>query len=267
MKVVLTGASSGIGRAMLDQLLNSGHEVVALVRSPEKLLDLNFKYNKMLTVIQADFAFLDQVKAASEEIKSKWDYIDILINNAGTYEADYQQTASGEERTLVVNYLAHASLTFELHPLLYQFTSKVVNLSSEAHRLASFSLPAGPISKYSGIQAYASSKLYNILFTAACNSRWAESGIKSFSVHPGIVASSFAMQRRDWLNLAYRVFRPFFKTTEHSANEVLKLMDISTYKEPAAYFKDGKEVKASKEARNVENADALWHWTQQRLKS
>ncbi|TNE78491.1 MAG: SDR family NAD(P)-dependent oxidoreductase [Bacteroidetes bacterium] len=267
MKVVLTGASAGIGRAMLDQLLNSGHEVVALVRSPEKLSDLDFKYNKMLTVIQADFAYLDQVKSAAAEIKSKWDYIDLLINNAGTYESEYLKTETGEEHTFVVNYLAHVSLSFELHPLLNQFTSKIINLSSEAHRLASFSLPNEPITKYSGIQAYASSKLYNILFTAACNTHWADSGIKSFSVHPGIVASSFAMQRRDWLNLAYRIFRPFFKTAKYSANEVLKLMDISTFKEPGAYFKEGKEVKASKEARNEAHAEALWNWTEQRLQA
>ncbi len=267
MRVVVTGASSGIGRAMLDQLLNSGHEVIALVRSPEKLSDLDFKFSKMLSVLQADLANLDQVKLAAEQVKLKWDYIDLLINNAGTYEAEYQQTQTGEERTFTVNYLSHALLTYELYPLLNQFTSKIINLSSEAHRLAQFTLPNQNQSKYSGIQAYAASKLFNILFTAACNTHWAESGIKSFSVHPGVVASSFAMQRQDWLSSAYKLIRPFLKSSKQSSNEVLKLMDISTFKEPSAYFKQGKERKASAAARSRENAEALWQWTQHRLQS
>ena len=136
----------------------------------------------------SDFSSLKKVKKLSEEIKSKHDHLDVLINNAGVYMKDRILTEDGYEMTLQVNHLAHFLLTNLLLDLIKQSApARIINVSSMAHSSSIDFNDLQSEKSYSAYGAYSLSKLANILFTFKLAEDLKETGVTANCLHPGVI--------------------------------------------------------------------------------
>ncbi|HEY5979867.1 MAG TPA: oxidoreductase [Microlunatus sp.] len=192
--VIVTGATSGIGRATADALVGAGARVVLAVRSPSKgeafATDLRSRHaSAVVQVRDLDLADLSSVRAFAAD----WtDPVDILINNAGVMATSRTETADGFELQFGTNHLGHFLLTTLLLP---QITDRVVTVASDAHRWAHLDLedPQWERRRYRAFGAYGQSKLANLLFTLELDRRLHPSGRRALAVHPGWVRSELGL--------------------------------------------------------------------------
>lgn len=221
---VITGASSGIGEITAKTLNEKGFQLYILVRnvSKAKQVTMGFKYPSKVDIIECDLFELESVKKAAQELLSKTDRIDLLINNAGGIFQEFELNSDGLERHFVVNHLSHFLLTKLLLNVLKQSRTKIINLSSEAHRQAKMDLetvnsPEG----FTSFKAYANSKLCNIYFTKEIHSRFKELGITAFSVHPGVVKTGFGKDLKGFFKVLLNIFSVFMISPEKGAKTTL----------------------------------------------
>ena len=191
----ITGSTDGIGRAAALQFARAGFSVILHGRSSSRLADVKKEIEAetgrpVITVIKADFASLDEVTAMAEFLLAEGVHIDVLINNAGLYSERRELSADGFETTFAVNYLAHFHLSFLLEPLLLKSKARIINVSSVDHLSAGFDI--GNMqgeNYYSGYNAYAFSKLCNVMFTFEHAERLKGTGVTVNTLDPGVLAT------------------------------------------------------------------------------
>lgn len=206
--IVLTGSTSGIGMEVALQLLKMGHRVIANTRDTKKSdvvrTELtNLSGNDDLVFIRADFADLRSVNGFANQIKTNYPAIDVLINNAGTWEMKFNETKDSIETNLQVNHLSPMLLTLQLLPLLERSRNgRIINTSSGAHRrnIIDFDDIEWRMKPYDGIATYSQSKLFNLLFSLQLKKLLANKTTTVNTVHPGYVRTSLfsKMGERSW---------------------------------------------------------------------
>jgi NAD(P)-dependent dehydrogenase (short-subunit alcohol dehydrogenase family) len=192
--VIITGATSGIGRATAAALTDAGARVVLAVRNHAKgeavAADLwAGRAGAEVEVRALDLADLSSVRAFA----AGWtEPIDVLLNNAGVMATKRTQTADGFELQFGTNHLGHFLLTTLLLP---QVTDRVVTVSSDAHRFGHLDLadPQWERRRYRAFGAYGQSKLANLLFTLELDRRLRSTGRRALAVHPGWVRSDLGL--------------------------------------------------------------------------
>jgi NAD(P)-dependent dehydrogenase (short-subunit alcohol dehydrogenase family) len=199
--IVITGANTGIGRATSLQLAERGAHVVLACRSREKtepVLDEIRAAGGSVEWVELDLGDLAQVRRCAEELRARGRTIDVLLNNAGV-AGQRGATRQGFELHFGTNHLGHFLLTMLLAPCL-RAPSRIVNVSSKANYNATgidFEAVRKPTRTVTGLPEYAVSKLANVLFTRELARRIGPSGVHSYAVHPGVVASD-AWRRIPW---------------------------------------------------------------------
>lgn len=195
--MLITGGNSGIGKATALALASRGAEVTITSRDPARgddaATDIERGSGRSVTVGSLDLSELDSVRSFADRFRRTNRGIDVLINNAGLVAGARRETPDGFEWTFGVNHLGPFLLTNLLQPLLVS-PSRVINVSSDAHRSAKGGLNFDDLHMEAGYQsfrAYAASKLANILFTVELAKRWADAGVTAHAVHPGVVATGF----------------------------------------------------------------------------
>lgn len=187
--VVITGASSGIGRKAAIGLAQGGATVAVVGRNPERTKAVADEVGGVPYV--ADFDHLDDVRRLAAALLAAHPRIDVLANNAGGLVSKRDLTGDGFERTLQSNHLAPFLLTRLLLPRLVASDGRVVSTSSAANLLGRVRLDDLNYSKrawFGGWRAYGTSKLLTNLFIRELAAR---SGIEAFAFHPGLVVTSF----------------------------------------------------------------------------
>jgi NAD(P)-dependent dehydrogenase (short-subunit alcohol dehydrogenase family) len=203
--VIITGANSGIGYEAALSLVGKGAHVIMACRSLEKgqaaLKQIQVAHpNGKATLMQLDLADLSSVTSFAEVILAEYDWLDVLINNAGVMAIPYRQTVDGFEMQIGTNHLGHFALTARLFSLLQKTpNSRVVTVSSYAHMMGRINFD--DINTQNAYQrwetygkwaAYGQSKLANVLFAYELNRRTAQNGKNpvSIAVHPGYAATN-----------------------------------------------------------------------------
>ena len=196
---VITGATSGIGKAAAFALASLGASLIMVGRNEDRGAWVQRELRLRCPTTPVDFyrgdlSALDDVRSLAGAIKARHDRIDVLINNAGARFDDHHESADGFELTLATNHLGHFLLTCLLGDrLLATRSARVITVSSGAHFAAS---PDGvwsyPKNGYDRRLAYAKSKLANILFATELARRLKSTGVTSNALHPGGVATNFA---------------------------------------------------------------------------
>jgi NAD(P)-dependent dehydrogenase (short-subunit alcohol dehydrogenase family) len=181
-----------------------------------------------IEVVHLDLASLASVRAAAVEIKRKTKKVDVLLNNAGSFNMKRRLTEDGFEMTMGVNHLGHFLFTHELIPLLANAgAARIINLASDAHLHGKLKLDDLFMEKrYAGFRAYAASRLATVLFTQELAERLLDQGITANSLHPGHVATniwSLWPKLKPLNNILLKIMARFLLTAEEGAETSLYL--------------------------------------------
>jgi NAD(P)-dependent dehydrogenase (short-subunit alcohol dehydrogenase family) len=223
--VIVTGSNSGIGKATAKALAEMGTSVILAVRNREKgeLVQAEIieeTGNKSVSVIVCDMASRASIKRFSDEFRSSYDKLDVLINNAGAVFAKRQLSVDGIESSMAVNYIGPFLLTQELLPLLEASApSRIVNVSSGLSGTAEIDFDDLQSEKgYKGMQAYAGSKLMLTSYTLEQAKRLKGTGVTANVVEPGFVATNLGRNSGSLLNsVMFTLVRPMQITPEKAA--------------------------------------------------
>ena len=268
--IVVTGATSGIGLAAVQKLVEAGAFVIGVGRSIERnesarksVLALHPKGK--VRYLLADLASIPQIQSLCREIvqsirdESK-NHIDVLINNAGVYLEKQQKTEEGIEKTFAVNHLAPFLLTYNLLPMLQNAKrGRVLVVSSYSHYTTPLCLQriANPY-PYLGLLAYKRSKLCNVLFIYELNRRFAP--LQGFAVDPGLVNTSIASKGSQ--GISHWIWRNKRKKGTSPAVPVKTIQYLCSTKvidgEKGVYFKNSVPKRPSRNAQRVDLAKDLW---------
>ena len=197
--LLVTGSTDGIGKQTAYGLASKGAIVLLHGRNSSKgekvLEEIRSKTgNTRLQFFQAELSSPKAVRELADQIKETHNRLDVLINNAGTFQQERRITDDGLETTFAVNYLAQFRFIHELLDLMKRSasgsaSSRIVNVASATHWNASaidWSNLQGE-RRFDGFEAYAVSKLAVVLFTYALARRLEETGVTANCLHPGVI--------------------------------------------------------------------------------
>ena len=188
--ILITGATDGLGKAVACELASQGYEMLLHGRNPQRgklLLEEIYATtgNEKIAYYNADFSEMSQIRTLADDISTRHQHLDVLINNAGLgAEPQRSESKDGLERIFQVNYLATYMMSKLLLPLLVQSApSRIVNVASAGQAPIDFADPMLQKS-YSGIQAYCQAKLAQISLTMEMASKLKDKGVTVNALHP-----------------------------------------------------------------------------------
>jgi len=271
MKVLITGANTGIGRVTAETLARSGAHVMIAGRSKEKtdpvVRCITDEKKGSAEFLPLDLGDLDSVRACCKTLLDRGEPIDVLIANAGLAGAR-RTTKQGFEMTFGTNHLGHFLLVTQLLPLVRKAAapSRIVVVSSKAHfrpKEIDWKALRETTKTVSGFPEYGVSKLCNVLFVKELARGRAGKGVHSYALHPGVVASD-VWRKVPWPFRSLMKLR--MKTTEEGAQTSLYCATSPEVAEhDGRYYDDCKEVPCSRLADDPELAKTLWQkseeWT------
>jgi NAD(P)-dependent dehydrogenase (short-subunit alcohol dehydrogenase family) len=270
---VVTGATSGIGLAVAEELLSGGSAMIGVGRSPQRCREteqrLQQKYPAaQVSYLVADLAEQREVKLLAEQIRDMLssrgtNTLNGLVNNAGIFTYWFTQTSDGIEMQWAVNHLAPFLLTHELLPLLEQTPlSRVVTVSSGSHYGGRLNWEDPQLRHhYSGLQAYYNTKLCNILFTTELNHRLGEgSNVHAFAADPGLVKTDMGLKGTPLLAAwVWKLRRSGGTPPEVPAKGIVYLLtEPSIQQSKDVYWKDSRPKTSSPKAVDGSMASRLW---------
>ena len=268
--VLITGANSGIGQAAATELARRGWHVFAAARSPERGQAAVSQIQKdsgsiAVELLEMDLTSFASVRRAADELLERTERLDVLVNNAGLTRNDRQLTGDGHETMMQTNHFSHVLLTSLLLPkLLESDDARVVNVSSRVYeRVEAMPLDDLDFEHYwGGIRPYCATKLANILFTNELHRRTHDRGLAAFSVHPGVVATSFMRNFPAPMRAGLRVLRPLLRSPEQGAAPVVELVTDSARRADAGeYFDRHTRTQQQPQASDRQAAERLWDAT------
>ena len=190
MRVLVTGASAGLGVETSRALAAHGAKVIGTVRDLDKGRRATAS---SIELVELDLANLASVRAGADTLLGQGDAFDLIIANAGVMATPFGKTQDGFETQFGTNHLGHFVLVNRMAPLL-KAGARVVMLSSAGHRESDVDLddPNFERTEYTPFRAYGRSKTANILFAVEFDRRHKAHGIRATAVHPGGIRTELA---------------------------------------------------------------------------
>lgn len=266
--VLITGANSGIGKAVATAIAQTKNQVVMVCRDTQrgsKALEevKSISKNNSVELMICDLGSLKSIEQFCDDFKRKYNKLNVLINNAGVVMPGYHKTEDGFELHFGVNHLGHFFLTNKLLDVLIQSApARIINVSSGAHKIGKIHFDDINLEKsYSFWKAYSQSKLANILFTYSLAENLKEKNVTANCLHPGAVATNMGINRETGFGtLITKILKPFFLTPSEGAQTAIHLA-LSKEIEGVSgkYFYKKEDVKSSKLSYSTETAKKLWH--------
>jgi NAD(P)-dependent dehydrogenase (short-subunit alcohol dehydrogenase family) len=191
--ILITGATDGIGKQTAFELAGMGHEIILHGRNESrgKLVKediIRQTGNRNIQCVTADFTDFSEIKKLAENIKLNHKKLDVLLNNAGVMAPELVILPNGFEKTFMVNHLAPFALSLQLLDLVFNSTEgRVVNVSSRAQATSIDFDNLNGEKYYDSYNAYALSKLGNVLFTYELARKIKKSHVTVNALHPGVI--------------------------------------------------------------------------------
>ena len=261
---IVTGATSGIGKAAATALAKQGAQVVLVARDRGRAeataIEIGAVSKTPPTVEIADLAVMDQVRDLAGRLGAL-ERIDVLINNAGLVQQQRHASPDGFEHVFAVNHLAPFLLTNLLLPkLTASAPARVVTVTSDAHTAARLDLDDPSLEQgWESWRSYSNSKLANILFTRELARRLDGTGVTANCAHPGVVRTGFGRDAKPLMRLGMTIARPFFLSPERGADTIVYLAsspDVAG--ETGGYYVKRQRREPSAAARDDAAARRLW---------
>jgi NAD(P)-dependent dehydrogenase (short-subunit alcohol dehydrogenase family) len=272
---VITGANTGLGYETAFALAEHGAHVVLAVRNLDKGKDavVRIAANSPAADValqELDLTSLESIRAATEQLRSDYDRIDLLINNAGVMWTPKSTTKDGFELQFGTNHLGHFAFTgLLLDRLLPNAGSRVVTVSSTGHRIRA-DIHFDDLQwqrRYSRVGAYGQSKLANLLFTYELQRRLASRGTTiAVAAHPGGSRTELMRNLPARLARVSSVIEPLFQDAAMGALPTLRAAADPGVLGGQYYGPDGfgeqrghpKVVGSSDKSHDVDRQRRLW---------
>jgi NAD(P)-dependent dehydrogenase (short-subunit alcohol dehydrogenase family) len=203
-------------------------------------------------VLVADLSSQADVRRLAAEIASRYDRVDVLVNNAGAIFASRQLTGDGVERTWALNHIGPFLLTtLLLEKLRHSAPARVITTASDASKNAEvpFTDIDGAVAYGRGIgsgrgfRRYGQTKLANLVFTQELARRLQGSGVTAYSFHPGTVATNFNHNNGAFMSLAMALIKPFSRSAAKGAETLVWLAEAPAESlRSGGYYFDNKEA-------------------------
>jgi NAD(P)-dependent dehydrogenase (short-subunit alcohol dehydrogenase family) len=262
---LVTGASSGIGKATALKLAGLGATVVLVCRdrtrgetAAEEIRRLTG--NESIGLLVGDLSEQRDIRRIVREFNGRYTALHLLINNAGAVYPDMQISGDGIEKTFALNQMAYFLLTTLLIDLLRRSApARILNITSATYRYVKTDLnDIVKPRRYKPFRAYAMSKLANILFTSELKLRLDGTGITTACVHPGGVRTSIYNS-----TIQGRIFtRLFGWTLGRPERSAAAITDVATDKQGIAsgelYYELDRPTTPAPHAIDRAGARAMW---------
>ncbi len=264
--IVVTGATSGIGRATAVGLAKLDSRLILVGRdagrAEESVAEIRSATGrKDVEIVLGDFASQAELRRVADEILARTQAIHVLVNNAGVTMLKRTTTPDGLETTFAVNHLGYFLLTGLLLPRLRAGApARIVNVASDAHRFGKLDLEDLQNEReFKAMRVYGQSKTANILFTRELARRLAGSGVTVNALHPGGVATRLGRGSGPLLDLLQRAIMLFMKSPEQGAATSIYLASAPGLERVnGRYFADEKEKQPAPHASDPDAARRLW---------
>jgi NAD(P)-dependent dehydrogenase (short-subunit alcohol dehydrogenase family) len=266
---LVTGASSGIGKATALGLAKMGARVVMISQDrargeAARAEIVGAGNNSQVDLVLANLSSQAEIRRLAADVRARYPRLHVLINNAGVAPVKRSVTVDGLETVFAVNYLAPFLLTNLLLDLLKDSApSRVINVAGDFHRRASIHFDdLMSAEDYSGSRANNQAKLALILFTYELARRLDGTGVTANCLHPGAVATDGPLKDPDLpvvSRVMYKVVRLFFASPEKGAETSIYLATSpDVEKVSGKYFIKKTPVDSSPESYDEEIARRLW---------
>ncbi len=266
---MITGASSGIGKATALGLAKMGAAVVIVARDRDRGEAAQAEIatasgNQHVDLLLADLSSQADVRRLAEEFRSRYTHLHVLINNAGVALSKRTLTVDGIETVFAVSYLAPFLLTNLLLDLLKASApARVVNVAGDYHRKVTIRFDDLMSERdYNGARASNQAKLALILFTYELARRLDGAAVTANCLHPGPVAAGAPLKDPDLApfgRFMYTLVKPFFLSPAKGAETSIYLASSPEAEGlTAKYFIKKRPVASSPESYDEEIARRLW---------
>jgi retinol dehydrogenase 12 len=262
---LITGITSGIGRATARELAARGATVVAVVRDVSRGEAAASEIRERrghVDLLIADLSQLDSVRKLAEQTQGRYGKIDLLINNVGVSKVTRVVTVDGLETTFATNHLGPFLLTnMLLDRLRGSAPARIVTVSSSVHKQVR-KIPWDDLQgerSFNGLRTYNLSKLLNILFTRELARRLPGTGVTANCLSPGLVNTGLGREATGGFAMFLKLSRPLQKSAEAGAKPVVYLAtspDVADV--TGAYFQGTKQATPSALASDPQAAARLW---------
>ena len=264
--VVITGATSGVGRAAAVELARQGAVLLLVARHRGRAEDAEREIRKLsgsntVSTFFADLSSLAEIRHVAGELLDHTERIDVLLNNAGVVQRSLVMTVDGFETTFATNHLAYYLLTRLLLGRLQQSQpARIVNVASEAHRWCPLDFDdLQNERRYRMFATYGKSKLANLMFTYELARRLEKSGVTVNALHPGWVATHLGLDDGPLSRAVGALSRICARTPERGADTAVWLASSPEVKGVTGkYFLDRHEIQSNAASRDREAQRRLW---------
>jgi NAD(P)-dependent dehydrogenase (short-subunit alcohol dehydrogenase family) len=266
---MVTGATSGLGAVTARELAQFGATVVVVGRDhgrcERQVESIKRQTGSRVEALVADLSSQAQVRRLAGAFRRRFARLDVLVNNAGSYFMRRELSVDRLEMTFALNHLAHFLLTnLLLERLEASPSARVVNVSSSAHEQAKMDFEDLQCERhYERIEAYARSKLANLLFTYELARRLEGGRVTVNALDPGIVATNLG-SNNGWLRTKVRNLfnRNLIGPEEGAATSVYLARSPEVEGVTGRYFFQRKEVGSSEASHDEADAETLWRMSE-----
>jgi NAD(P)-dependent dehydrogenase (short-subunit alcohol dehydrogenase family) len=262
---VVTGVTSGIGKALAMDLAKTGERVVIVARDAARgkavLEEIHLATQTADIDLQlCDLSILSSVRNLAEILRSKCETIDVLVNNAGVYKRKRAVTVDGFEEMFAANHLGPFLLTNLVLEKLQAAvqtngSARVLNLTAPSTVPLNFDDLHGE-KTFNSLHAFGATKMANLLFTFELARRLENTGITVNAIHPGLARSGLMKESFFLLRLLTRLTSP---PPEKVTGAILQAAAAPEFEKTTGKFlHNGKEIEAPAYAHDRAAQQRLW---------
>lgn len=267
---VVTGTTSGIGKALASDLAKTGDTVVMVARDADRgraaLQEIAVAtQNSNLDLQLGDLSILSSVRNLAEILKSKYEKIDVLINNASVYKRTRVVTVDGFEEMFAANHLGPFLLTNLLLEQLQaaaqaEGSARILNITAPSTVQLNFDDLHGE-RRFDSLTALGATKMANLLFTFTLARRLENTGITVNAIHPGLTRSGLMREAAFPVRLLTRLAS---RPPEKVSGAIAQAAVAPEFQRTTGIFlRNGKEIEASEYAHDRSAGQRLWEISEQ----